>query len=45
MKEDYSVGVAEKTFSINFSKVKKKFCLILHYNGGNSYLYVNKTEI
>ena len=24
---------------------KKKFCLSLHYNGGNSYLFVNGKEI
>ena len=24
---------------------KSKFCLSLHYNGGNSYLFVNGTEI
>ena len=24
---------------------KKKFCLSLHYNGANSYLFVNVTEI
>ena len=24
---------------------KKKFCFSLHYNGGNSYLFVNVTEI
>ena len=24
---------------------RKKFCLSLHYNGGNSYLFVNGTEI
>ena len=24
---------------------KKKFCLSLHYNGTNSYLFVNGTEI
>ena len=24
---------------------KKKFCLTLHYNGANSYLFVNGTEI
>ena len=24
---------------------KKKFCLSLHYNGVNSYLFVNGTEI
>ena len=35
----------EKTYSINFTKSKEKFCLILHYNGDNSYLFVNVTEI
>ena len=24
---------------------KKKFCLSLHYNGANSYLFVNSTEM
>ena len=28
-----------------FTVTKKKFCLSLHYNGGNSYLFVNNTEI
>ena len=32
-------------YSINFTVTKKKFCLSLHYNGGNSYLLVNSTEI
>ena len=36
---------AEKIYSINFTKVNKKFCLSLHYNGANSYLFVNGTEI
>ena len=36
---------AEKTYSINFTKVNTKFCLSLHYNGANSYLFVNDTEI
>ena len=27
-----------------FSKANKKFCLSLHYNGDDSYLYGNKTE-
>ena len=36
---------AEKTYSINFALTKKKFCVILHYNGANSYLFVNGTEI
>ena len=30
---------------INFTKVNTKFCLSLHYNGANSYLFVNGKEI
>ena len=36
---------AEKMYSINFSKGNIKFCLSLHYNGANSFLFVNGTEI
>ena len=32
---------AEKTYATNFSAVNKKFVLSLHYNGDNSYLFVN----
>ena len=32
-------------YSINFSRGEQKFCLSLHYNGANSYLFVNGTEI
>ena len=32
-------------YPINFTLTKKKFCLSLHNNGGNSYLFVNATEI
>ena len=32
-------------YSINFTVTKKKLCLNLRYNGANSYLYVNGTEI
>ena len=31
-------------YSINFT-VTKNFCLSLHYNEANSYLFVNGTEI
>ena len=40
-----STLTAEKIYSINFTVTKKKFCLSLHYNGANSYLFVNGTEI
>ena len=36
---------AEKMYSINFTEKNKKFCLSLHYNKENSYLFVNGTEI
>ena len=32
-------------YSIIFTVTKKKFCLSLHYNGANSCLFVNGTEI
>ena len=35
---------AEKMYSINFTDRRKKCCLSLHYNGANSYLFVNSTE-
>ena len=40
-----STLTAKKMCSINFTVAKQKFCLILHYNGANSYLFVNGTEI
>ena len=36
---------AEKMYSINFTVTKKKFCFSLHYNGANTYLFVNGKEI
>ena len=36
---------AENMYSINFTVTKKKCCSSLHYNGANSYLFVNGTEI
>ena len=35
----------EKNYSINFIVTKKKFSLSRHYNGANSYLFVNGREI
>ena len=32
---------AEKLYSISFAKKYTNFCLSLHYNGGNFYLFVN----
>ena len=36
---------AERLYLINFTKENTKFCWSLHYNGANSYLFVNGTEI
>ena len=36
---------AEKLYLIYFTKKNTKFCLSLHYNGANSYLFVNGTDI
>ena len=36
---------AEKLYSVNFTVTRKKFCLSWHYNGTNSYFFVNGTEI
>ena len=35
----------EKMYSTNFTVNNEKFCLSLHYNGDNSYLFVNGKEI
>ena len=35
----------KKMYSINFTEKNKKFCLSLHHNGVNSYLFFNSTEI
>ena len=40
-----SLGTPEKKFSINFTKAKAKFCLNLHYNHDNSYLFVKGKQI
>ena len=37
--------IAEKMYAINFSVTRKKFGLNLHYNGVNSYFFVNCIEI
>ena len=41
---EYSLA-AEKFYSVNFTKHNTTFCLSLHYNGTNSYLFVSGTEI
>ena len=41
---DYTTLTAEAKYSINFSRSQIKFCLSLHYNGSNSFLFVNATQ-
>ena len=36
---------AEAQYSINFSRSNRKFSLSLHYNGNNSFLFINATRI
>ena len=36
---------AEKEYSVNFTERQKNFWLSLHYNGANSYLFINGVEI
>ena len=49
--KDFTQGIdgttiyAEKIYSTNFTVDNKKFCLSLHYNVDNSYLFVNGKEI
>ena len=45
LKEKIMALFHQKKNSINFSKGNTKFCLSLRYNGDESYLYVDKTEI
>ena len=42
---DHTTLTAEPRYSTNFSKLKRKFCLSMHYNGINSFLFVNATKI
>ena len=37
--------IAEKEYSTNFTEQQKKLCLSFHYNGVNSYRFVNGVEI
>ena len=42
---DNTAIYAERLYSVNFTKTNTTFCFSLHYNGSNSYLFVNGTEI
>ena len=42
---DNTTIYAEKMYSTNFTGANNKFCLSLHYDGNDSYLFVNGKEI
>ena len=44
-KIDDTTIYAEKMYSPNFTIANKTFCLSLHYNGDDSYLFVNGKEV
>ena len=42
---DDTTLTAEAIYSINFTRPNKRFVLSMHYNGSNSFLFVNATKI
>ena len=42
---DNTTLTAEAKYPINFTQPRKRFVLSLHYNGSNSFLYVNATKV
>ena len=42
---DYTTLTTEAKYLINFTRLGKRFVLSLHYNGSNSFLFVNATKI
>ena len=42
---DDATLTAEAKYLINFWRSQRKFCLSLHQNGSNSFLFVNVTKI
>ena len=42
---DDTTLTAEAKYPINFTQSGKRFVLSLHYNGGNSFLFVNATKV
>ena len=37
--------ITEAKYPINFTQSRKRFALSLHYNGSNSFLFINATKI
>ena len=42
---DDTTITAEAKYSINFTRSGRKVCLRLHYNGSNSFFFVNATKM
>ena len=42
---DDTTLTAKAKYSINFLRSQRKFCLSLHYNGSNSFVFVSATKI
>ena len=42
---DGTTETAEAKYPINLTRSERKLCLTLHYNGSNSFLFVNATKI
>ena len=42
---DDTTLTAEAEYFTNFTRSQRKFCLSLHYNGSNSFLFVKATKI
>ena len=42
---DDTTLAAEAKHPINFAKSGKRFVLSLHYNGSNSFLFINATKV
>ena len=45
MKVLHKNWMIQKKYSITFTDKNKKIILSMHYNGANSFLFVNRTEI
>ena len=41
---DNTTLTAEAIYPINFTQLNKRFVLSLHYNGSNSFLFLNATK-
>ena len=42
---DDTALTVEAKYAISFTQLQKRFALCLHYNGSNSFLFINNTKI